>query len=73
MISDFQMLGLMMLVTFYMFSIYEYLDKFTTSQPIRVEFKFDGLVPNDIKGYVVVLTNKLVPISSDGQRHFDLI
>ena len=46
---------------------------YTASQPIKVEFKFDGVVPNNINGYALVLTNKLVSISSDGQRHFDLI
>ena len=38
----------------------------------QLEFKIDGVVPNDIKGYALVLTNKLVSISSDGQRHPDL-
>ena len=47
--------------------------KFTASQPIKVEFKFDRVVPNDINGYALVLTNKLFSISSDGQRPFDLI
>ena len=56
----------------YVFDI-RYQKKFTKSQPIKVEFKFEGVVPNDINGYALVLTNKLVPISSDGQRHFDLI
>ena len=46
---------------------------FTKSQPIKVEFKFEGVVPNDVNGYALVLINKLVSISSDGQRHFDLI
>ena len=50
-----------------------YQKNFTNSQPNKVEFKFDGVVPNDINGYALVLTNKLVSISSDGQRHFDLI
>ena len=50
-----------------------YQKNFTNSQPIKVEFKFDGVIPNDINGYALVLTNKLVSISSDGQRHFDLI
>ena len=46
---------------------------YATSQPIKVEFKFDGVVPNNVNGYALVLTNKLVAISSDGPRHFDSI
>ena len=46
---------------------------FTNSQPIKVEFKFDGIVPNDVIGYALVLTSKLVNKNSDGQRHFVLI
>ena len=56
----------------YVFDI-RYQKNFTNSQPIKVEFKFEGVVPNDINGYALVLTNKLVSIRSDGQRHFDLI
>ena len=56
----------------YVFHI-RYQKSFTNSQPIKVEFKFEGVVPNDINGYALVLTNKLVSVSSDGQRHFDLI
>ena len=56
----------------YVFDI-KYQKNFTSSQPIKVEFKFEGVVPNDINGYALVLTNKLVSVSSDGQRHFDLI
>ena len=56
----------------YVFDI-RYQKNYTASQPVKVEFKFDGFVPNDINGYVLVLTNKLVSISIDGQRHFDLI
>ena len=56
----------------YVFDI-RYQKNFTNSQPIKVEFKFEGVVPNDINGYALVLTNKLVSISSDGQRHFDII
>ena len=50
-----------------------YQKNFTNSQPIKVEFKFEGVVPNDINGYALVLTNKLVSKSTDGQRHFHLI
>ena len=56
----------------YVFDV-RYQKNFTNSQPIKVEFKFEGVVPNDINGYALVLTNKLISISSDGQRHFDLI
>ena len=58
--------------TLYVFDI-RYQKNYTASQPIKVEFKFDGVVPNNVKGYALVLTNKLVSISCDGQRHFDLI
>ena len=44
-----------------------------SAQPIRVEFKFDGVVPAGIYGYALVMTNRKISISSDGQRHFDLI
>ena len=45
---------------------------FESSQPIKVEFKFDGVVPAGIYGYALVLTNRIISISSDGQRMFDL-
>ena len=50
-----------------------YQKTFTKSQLSTVEFKFDGVAPTDINGYALVLTNKFVSISSDGQRRFDLI
>ena len=50
-----------------------YQKNFTNSQPNKVETKFDGVVPNDINGYALLLMNKLFSISSDGDRHFDLI
>ena len=56
----------------YVFDV-RYQKNFTNSQPIKVEFKFVGVVPIDINGYALVLTNKMVSISSDGQRPFDLI
>ena len=56
----------------YVFNI-RYQKKYTASQPIKVEFKFDGLVPINVNGYALVLTKKLVSISSEGQRHLDLI
>ena len=56
----------------YFFDI-RYQKKYTASQLIKVEFKFDGVVTNNVNGYALVLTNRLVYISSDGQRYFDLI
>ena len=47
--------------------------EFTACQPIKVEFKFDRFVKNDINGYALVLTKKLISVSSDGNRHSDLI
>ena len=59
-------------VNLYVFDI-RYQKFFESAQRIKVEFKFDGVIPVGIYGYALVLTNKLVSISSDGQRHFDLI
>ena len=56
----------------YVFDI-RYQKNFTKSQPIKVDFKIDGVVPKDISGYALEIRNRLVSITSDGQRHFDLI
>ena len=55
----------------YAFDI-RYQKNFESSQPIKVEFKFDGVVPAGVYGYALVFTNKLISITSDGQRMFDL-
>ena len=55
----------------YVFDI-RYQNNFESSQLIKVEFIFDGVIPANIYGYALVLTNKLISISSDGQRMFDL-
>ena len=55
----------------YAFDI-RYQKNFESSQPIKVEVKFDGVVPAGIYGYALVLANRLISISSDGQRMFDL-
>ena len=55
----------------YAFDI-RYQKNFESSQPIKVEYKFDGVVPAGIYGNALVLTNRLISISSDGQRMFDL-
>ena len=44
-----------------------------SAQPIKAEFNFSEDIPHGKYGYALVLTIKLVSISSDSQRHFDLI
>ena len=56
----------------YAFDI-RYQKTFENAQPIKVEFKFSENIPAGINGYALVLTNKLISISSDGQRMFDLV
>ena len=56
----------------YAFDI-RYQKNFENAQPVKVEFKFSENIPAGIYGYALVLTNKLISISSDGQRMFDLI
>ena len=56
----------------YVFDI-RYQKDLESAQLIKVEINFDGVVPAGVYGYALVLTNKLVSISSDGQPHFDLI
>ena len=50
----------------YVFDI-RYKQLSTASQLIEVEFEFDAVVTNDIIRYALVLTNKFVNESSDGQ------
>ena len=47
--------------------------KITAFQSIKVEFKFDGVVPSNIIAYDLVSTNTVLNVSSDGQKHFNLI
>ena len=53
----------------YAFDI-RYQKNFENAQPVNVEFKFSEKIPAGIYGYALVLTNKLISISSDGQRMF---
>ena len=50
-----------------------YQERFTASKPIGVECNFVGVVPKDVIGCALVITNKLVSVGSDGQKDFDLI
>ena len=56
----------------YAFDI-RYEKNFENSQPVKVEFKFSENIAAGIYGYALVLTNKLISMSSDGQRMFDLV
>ena len=49
-----------------------YQKNFEIGQSVKTQFKFDGIVPAGVYGNALVLTNKLVSISSDGQPMFDL-
>ena len=56
----------------YVFVI-RYQKNLENAPPITVEIKLSEDIPASIYDYALVLTNTLVSISSDGQRHFDLI
>ena len=55
----------------YAFDI-RYQKNFENAQPVKVEFKFSEKIDAGIYGYALVLTNRLISITSDGQRMFDL-
>ena len=58
---------------FYVFDLSKQKDPIG-SQPIRLKFKFSAAIDvADYIAYALVLTPKLISISSDGQRHFDLL
>ena len=58
---------------FYVFDLSKQKDPIG-SQPIRLEFKFNAAINvADYIAYALVLTPKLISISSDGRRHFDLL
>ena len=50
-----------------------YQKDYQSGQSVKIEFKLDEVVPAGIYGYALVLTNRLVSISSDGQRMLDLV
>ena len=58
----------------YVFDIRHYQD-YSSAQPIKVGFVFRPAIPagNNLIGYALLLTNKLVSLSSDGQKQFDMI
>ena len=52
--------------------VIRYQKNFESGQSVKLEFIFDGVILAGIYGYGLVLTNRLVSVSSDGQRMFDL-
>ena len=50
-----------------------YQENYQSGQSIKIDFKSDKIVPAGVFGYALVLTNRLVNISSDGQRMLDLV
>ena len=57
----------------YVFDIRHHQDS-SSAQPIKVGFDFRPAIPaaTILFGYALLLTNKKISISSDGQRQFDL-
>ena len=57
----------------YVFDV-RYQKNLEAAQSIKVEIKLSENIPeNTMNGYALVLKNKIISISSDGQRHFDLL
>ena len=58
----------------YVFDIRHHQD-FSSAQPTKVGFDSRPAIPagNNLIGYALLLTNKLVSLSSDGQKQFDMI
>ena len=48
-----------------------YQKNFEGGESVKVEFRFDGIIPGGKHGYALVVTNRLVSISSDDQRLID--
>ena len=60
---------------FYVFDL-SHQKEYISSQPIRIDFKFRNGFDYTTVGYdafALVLTKKVISISSDGQRQFNLI
>ena len=73
MISGHLLMMIILVISYTFSELRKYQKILKNAQPIKVDFKFSENVPAGIYGYALVLTNKLVSKSSDGQRHFDLI
>ena len=56
----------------YVFDI-RYQENLEPAQPNKVEFEFSENIPAGKYGYALLIGNKMVSITSDGQRHHNLI
>ena len=50
-----------------------YQKNYQSGQSVKIEFKLDKVVPAGVYGYALVLTNRLVSTSSDGDSMLDLV
>ena len=52
-----------------------YHQDYSSAQPIKIKFDFRPAVPagTGLLGYALLLTNKYLSNSSDGQHHFNLV
>ena len=50
-----------------------YQKNYQSGQSVKIEFKLDKVVPAGVYGYALVLANRLVSISSDGDRMLGLV
>ena len=50
-----------------------YQKSYQSGQSVKIEFNLDKIVPAGVYGYALVLTNRLVSKSSDGQCMLDLV
>ena len=63
----------MICINFYVFDLSKQKDRIA-SEPFGLKYKFRAAIDvADYIAYALVLTSKFLSISSDGQRHFDLI
>ena len=70
-ILDHLMLAIFICYNLYVFDI-RYQKNFENDQPINVEIILSGNFDAGTYGYALVLTNKLISLRTDGQRHFDI-
>ena len=63
--------GIIIGYNLYVFDV-RYQKRFEGAQPIKVDFKVSEKNPAGVYGYALLLTNRILSIGPDRQRHFDL-